>query len=534
MATEPPAEPARAQRAWRAACPNCGAPVDFRSAASTTAVCSFCRSTLARDGETLQRIGQAAELFDDHSPLQLGASGRLQGIAFTLVGRLQMAYAEGTWNEWHVLFDNGRSGWLSEDNGAYVLGFDTALPGDAPPFLELQPGRRLTLAGSSWDVASLVLAHVLSAQGELPRRPPPSTLEYGVVDLRNAQGEVATLDYADPAGVQFSVGRSASLAELAMQGLRETSEKTLRAGALNCPSCGAALELKLAGTQSLACPQCHALIDVSQGTGAQMRAVQQSAAPAGGRGPTLPIGQTGRLSIGAQGQDAPLDWQVVGYLLRQDEPEDGESPTPWSEYLLFNRTAGFAFLVDSSEGWSLVRPLTGAPETRGEQARWQGEPYRQRYSYVARVTWVEGEFYWRVRRDERARVTDYAGEGPARGKLMSREQTGSEVTWSAGRQMPAAEVAQAFGLAGGSLRPDVKPLASGGGLSFVGLLVAFFALLIIVLLFTRCAADDDCDDVAQAYGAQSNEYRQCVNARRTGGSTGGGSWGGSSGGGGHK
>ena len=53
------------QRAYRAACPNCGAPVEFASAASASAVCSFCRSTLVREGEALRRIGQSAELFDD-------------------------------------------------------------------------------------------------------------------------------------------------------------------------------------------------------------------------------------------------------------------------------------------------------------------------------------------------------------------------------------------------------------------------------------------------------------------------------------
>ncbi|WP_442975522.1 DUF4178 domain-containing protein, partial [Salmonella enterica] len=94
---------------------------EFRSAASALAVCSFCRSTLVRDGEALRRIGQSAELFDDHSPLQLGAAGRWRGAAFTLVGRLQVRYAGGSWNEWHALFDAAdaaetpRSGWLSED-----------------------------------------------------------------------------------------------------------------------------------------------------------------------------------------------------------------------------------------------------------------------------------------------------------------------------------------------------------------------------------------------------------------------------------
>ena len=85
------------QRSYRAACPNCGAPVEFRSPASAFAVCSFCRSTLVRDGDALRRIGESAELFDDHSPLQPGAGGTYQGAAFTLVGRLQYRYKDGTW-----------------------------------------------------------------------------------------------------------------------------------------------------------------------------------------------------------------------------------------------------------------------------------------------------------------------------------------------------------------------------------------------------------------------------------------------------
>ena len=85
-----------------------------------------------REGDALRKIGESAELFDDHSPLQLGAAGKSQGSAFTLVGRLQYRYKDGTWNEWHALFDTGRSGWLSEDNGRYVLAFDVPLSSAAP------------------------------------------------------------------------------------------------------------------------------------------------------------------------------------------------------------------------------------------------------------------------------------------------------------------------------------------------------------------------------------------------------------------
>ncbi len=523
------------QRSWRAACPNCGAPVEFRSAASTSAVCGFCRSTLARDGEQIRRTGEVAELFDDHSPLQLGASGKLQGVAFTLIGRVQLAYEGGSWNEWHALFDNGRSAWLSEDNGAYVLSFETKPEVPLPKLAELRVGARVSLAGSAWDVSSVVTAHVLSAQGELPHALAGPEHAFPVVELRNARAEVASLDFSDRDLPQLTVGRSATLAELAVQGLLETSEKNLAARALNCPQCGAALEARLAQSKALSCFQCHALIDLSDEAGVPQSGFKQPPHPPNGRGPQIPLGTAGRLGLEP---GAASDWQVVGYMVREDIPDDGESPTPWSEYLLFNRTEGFAFLVDSSEGWSVVRPLTGSPQLVGQRALWQGQTFQQGSSYVARVSWVEGEFYWRVQRDERADVTDYAGVGQAAGLLMSREQTGSELTWSAGRQLQAQEVAAAFKLSAQQqlqMSQDVKPMSAGkSGMGIWTMLLLFALVVLLMLLLSRCSTNE-CDDAARAYGLNSAEHRQCLNSRGGSGRVGGGSYGGySSGGGGHK
>ena len=100
--------PAAPQRYYRAPCPACGAPVEFKSAQSAYAVCAYCHSTVVREGDALKRIGKMAELFDDHSPLQLGAAGQIDGQGFQLVGRLQYKYAQGTWNEWHALMASGR------------------------------------------------------------------------------------------------------------------------------------------------------------------------------------------------------------------------------------------------------------------------------------------------------------------------------------------------------------------------------------------------------------------------------------------
>ena len=516
------------QRAWRAACPNCGAPVDFASAASPVAVCSFCRSTLARDGEALRRIGVSAELFDDHSPLQLGTSGRHQGVAFRLVGRLQMQTAEGRWNEWSALFDDGRHGWLSEDNGRYVLGFDAPLADLPPEPGALALGATVPLAGRRWQVGAVTRAKVGAAEGELPA--PPAAGEITLVELRSPTGEVGTLDYSDPRQPAWSIGRGVDLADLQLQGLKDAAEKAVAARGAECPNCGSALEIRLETTQSIVCGNCKAVVDVSQGVGGDLKHHLQGARP---KWPQLiPLGATGELAF-----DGPKRaWQVVGFAERWEDAEDAEDePSPWHEYLLYHRGQGFAFLVQSEEGWSWAVPITGAPEVRGRAALWNGTTFRELYRYGAHTHYVLGEFYWRVERDQRTSHIDY-GAPSAR---LNREQSADEVTWSLGAPMPAEQVRQAFGLKdprAAALASDEQPLAASGaaGRSWVTTLVLLMVVLLVLVVLARACSADDCDRVRATFGAESAEYRDCQRSG-SGFRTSGGSWGGGgSSGGGHK
>ena len=538
MATEP-----APQRAYRAACPNCGAPVEFRSAASAFAVCSFCKSTVVREGDALRKIGESAELFDDHSPLQLGASGKYQGAAFTLVGRLQYRYKEGTWNEWHALFGSGpeaqKSGWLSEDNGRYVIAFDAPLEGAAPVPTSLQAGAQLVVGGQSWSVASVSAARLIAAQGELPYKP---NLERGFVvsDLRNTRGEVGTLDYSDAAQPRWSIGRSVAISELAMAGLAEAAEKTLKGRGVECPSCGAALEVKLSTTQSIVCHQCHAVVDVSQGVGGELRHYAQQT----GKEPRIPLGSVGTLALGGK---PALAWQVVGYAERCEVPESSDDEqTFWREYLLYHRTEGFAFIVDAEDGWSWTAPITGIPQKFGDSVKHEGALYRKLYDYTGRATYVLGEFYWQLTREQQTFNTDYQGTGADSAKRLNREQTGSgdtqEVVWSGGETLSADAVMKAFKLApdkSAALQRDALPTSLNKASLLAKIFFWGFVIVVLLMLF-RCGGgggSSDCTDTRATFGEASQEYKTCLNNNRGGGSgyrTGGGSFGGFSSGGGHK
>jgi ribosomal protein S27E len=500
------------QRAYRAACPGCGAPVEFRSAQSTHAVCGYCQSTVVRTGDVLARVGKMAELFDDFSPLQLQASGIYQSKKFTLIGRLQYKYGAGTWTEWIALFDDDAqsTGYLSEDNGAFVFTQPFALARSVPAAAQMRVGATTAIDGKAFSVASIQSVALMSAQGELPR-PPTLGQAFDIVELRSADGEVLSIDYcavATGGAPSLSRGRAVLLDDLKLTGLRDASSKDEKGRQFACPNCGAQVAVTLATSKSITCKSCNSIIDLQSGTGAELRyAIQDEPVAL-----LIPLGTTGQL----QG----VQWQVVGFQHRMgNEPGDDEQ-FGWSEYLLYNQKRGFTFLVDAEDGWSLVKPTTGAPiyKAGSQSAQYMSANYKLQSSYSAETNYVAGEFYWQVVRGQKTANIDFAN-GSA---MLSREQTPSEVTWSSGSKLNGAIVAAAFRLDGSKelfKRNDAQPLSAASGMSITTIIIVVIVMVILVAMFSRCSS---CNPNVENCSSSS------------GSRTSGGSFGGSSGGGGHK
>ncbi|NIE88838.1 MULTISPECIES: DUF4178 domain-containing protein [unclassified Burkholderia] len=469
-------------------CPQCGAPVEMRSPAAVMAVCGFCRSTLLRRGEAVERIGELAAVLDDDSLLQIGAAGRFGERAFTLLGRIRLDYEAGFWSEWYVAFDDGGFGWLSEASGQYTVTVrqDEALPGGAwPAFSSLAPGQPQELAGRRYLVSDLRTARCTGGEGELPFRVDAGWAAR-VADLRSGSA-FATLDYAEAerngGRPELYVGEALELDRLALTGLRDPERVAATAApkgemiAFACPSCGASQSYVPGLADYVVCSSCHAGIHCTPEQQIVFSKARKLAE------------QEGALPLGASGVFDGLSYTVIG-MLRCRVPGDEES---WDEYLLMHPRRGFLWLVHSDAGWERVSVLDNWPAIEDEDAvSLDGKRYRQRERYRSEITYVVGAFNWQARVGDITEIADYSWQ---RNKLTL-ETSPNELVWSRASRLTAAKLAERFKLPslaasvpGAAAQRQQRAAQGTGKSSFAPLPMIFSVILCVVNLPVLLAFD---------------------------------------------
>jgi hypothetical protein len=461
---------------YEASCPSCGAEIVFRLGASLLKVCDHCGSAVARKGAALADYGRVAELIPTPSFLRLGVEGGYEGAPrFTLVGRLQLRWARGTWDEWLLGFSDGNWAWLSESQGKLHYMGQVPLP-PVPSFGALQVGQTLDLgAPGTFVVTEVRTAAFATAQGELPFDVEPGS-ELHYADLSGPRNQLATLDYGAGGGEAEAlyVGREVTAPEMGLEGLPSEEERRARARAqsLSCPQCGGPLEIRAPDqTQRIGCPYCGSLLDATRDL-----AVLQALARVPVK-PVIPLGTVGQLEGGA--------WTAIGFVERSVTIEDVRYP--WHEYLLYGEDRGFRWLVESSGHWSFVEPVNAADVKiyGAGQQRFRDRTFKHFQSARARVDHVVGEFYWAVAQGDTTETADYVSPP----HMLSMEKDASEVTWSFGTYLEPAKVRDAFGLPAlprepvgvGACQP--WPLAQGARTTYAWTPLALAAIVLVFLGF---------------------------------------------------
>jgi hypothetical protein len=431
---------------YQASCPACGATIVFALGASRLRVCEHCGVAVARKGANLATYGKVADLIPTSSVLALGMDGDYEGAPpFRLVGRLQLDWGKGKWDEWMLGFADGSWAWLSEAQGRFHYMGQAPLP-PVPALDDIAVGQTLDLGkAGTFVVAEVRSARFATAQGELPFAVAPgSKMHYA--DLSGPGAQFATLDYGTGKTAEaLYVGREVTLDELGLRPREDEERRQVARGEnLKCTQCAGPLEVRAPDqTQRIACPWCGSLLDATK----DLAILEVLSKP-----PFRPL-----IPLGTQGRLRDVTWTVIGVMERSVTVEDVRYP--WTEYLLYEPRHGFRWLVEAKRHWSFVEPLRPG-DVDPDSATYGGERFSHFQSGWAEVDHVLGEFYWTVEQDEATESDDFIKPPRMLSRETTREEGGKgdanqgEVNWSLGTYLPADELWPAFGQKGDPPEPE--------------------------------------------------------------------------------
>ncbi len=428
----------------QANCPSCAAPIEFKAGSTIVLVCPFCRSAIARNDRALEDLGKVAEIADSESPLKLGLKGTYKDTRFELTGHAQLKHElGGFWDEWYATFSNGWVGWLAEAQGRFYMTFYQPLPAGTvlPTFNDLQLGQVVTEIPNPTPLMVQERGHGTSvaADGEIPYKLSPGE-KFAYADLAGKNNAFATIDYSiDPPWV--FVGSHVTLGEIGLSDAKSVQREAKRVSAvgMGCPNCGGPLNLIAPDkAERVTCPNCNSLLDVNQGNLSFFKALNPQ--------PNQPEFS---LAIGSEGVfPGDVKFKIIGAVVRSVTIEGIHYY--WHEYLLYNPTIGFRWLVHSDNHWNFVESVNPADVaqdsvfTTGSTVDYNGQKYKIFQDAPAVVEYIKGEFYWRVEQGETVRAVDYV----AAPHMLSLEASSDEMNWSLGTYMTNDEIEKIFGITG--------------------------------------------------------------------------------------
>ena len=380
----------------------------------------------------VENIGKMAVLQEDGSPLQLGTRGEYKGVSFSVVGRIQLRFDYGIWNEWYLTFSDGRAGWLGEAQGNYTVSFQEETDQNLPEFEQLNVGKKLDLHRQQFQVQNVEHARCIAGQGELPFRV-NAGYDAPVVDLLGAQGTFATLDYSEEKPLVF-LGEYVEFDDLRFSNLRTfegwSNSARPKVKTFQCTKCGAPVTSRgMLQTLVAVCPSCGATIDL---TDENLKVLKTFVAKTRVK-PAIPLGTRGKFAEG--------EFEVIGFLQRFVTVEGVDYA--WREYLLFNPYKGFRWLTEYNGHWCFIKSTRVKPSMLGNGAlNFKGDTFQHFQSATAKVDYVLGEFYWRVEAGESCVVSDFV----APPRIFSVEKADADLNYSVGEYIEPENVSAAFAL----------------------------------------------------------------------------------------
>ncbi len=269
--------------------------------------------------------------------------------------------------------------------------------------------------------------------------------------------------------------------------------------AFNCPSCGSSLKIRAVGQSIVvACNSCDGIIDVQNENYRIIDRYEKRLTVE----PRIPLGSRGKIRGDV--------FEVIGFMRRADSTD----VYSWSEYLLFNPYKGFRWLTEAYGHWNFVSTTRTKPKVSDDKAVFLSDKYRLFYKGSSKVTYVVGEFYWRVKVGSRAQVRDYIC--PPR--VLSEEKDDEEVIWSIGEYVEPEEIRTAFNIttplpSKTGVAPNQPSPTSTSAIKLRSFLWYFCGALLLIQILTLSRAKNE-EVFRRTYGYDPNTPSQVITTEK--------------------
>jgi hypothetical protein len=266
-------------------------------------------------------------------------------------------------------------------------------------FARSSPRCRSPSTDASFTVTDLETARCISGQGELPFKV-AAGYDVNTADLRS-NDRFLTIDYSETPPLVFVGQSTVTFVDLKLVNLKRSIRSAVPAArrrSARAPSTVRTVPRRCSihspAIESVACDS----LRLDHRRRQRKRQLARARGAGAARGALAAAGQPGQLH--------GIDWEVIGFMRRSSDL-GGHRRTRGRSTCCSTRRTGFAWLIEYQGHWNFARTLAKPPSVSRGQPKFKldGKEFKRFNSGKAEVTYVVGEFYWRVAVGEPVRST---------------------------------------------------------------------------------------------------------------------------------
>ena len=130
----------------------------------------------------------------------------------------------------------------------------------------------------------------------------------------------------------------------------------------------------------------------------------------------------------------------------------------WDEYLLYQPRLGFRWLTCSDDHWNWVEALPpGVVEVSEKGATYAGRWHRLFQKAKAKVSFVIGEFYWKVQGGETVHTRDFVAAPTILSEEVTKDGKSGEINWSIGSYVERSDIGAMFAIPAPPAPSNIAP-----------------------------------------------------------------------------